>query len=140
MKSNQFYCVKCKKKVICRDPILKIFHNKTRKCGVPALEGKCKICNIKIYKFVKEQDAEKYTFSSKKKKEKFHKCKKSLKKKSLKKKSLKKKSLKKKSLKKKSLKKKSPKKKSVKKSPKKKSVVKKMTPKKSPKMKSVVKK
>ena len=120
MKSNQFYCVKCKKKVICRDPILKIFHNKTRKCGVPALEGKCKICNIKIYKFVKEQDAEKYTFSSKKKKEKFHKCKKSLKKKSLKKKS--------------------PKKKSVKKSPKKKSVVKKMTPKKSPKMKSVVKK
>lgn len=49
MKTNEFFCVKCKNHVSCADKNIKM---KTLKNGRPALTGKCN-CGTKLFKFVK---------------------------------------------------------------------------------------
>ena len=54
MKTNEFYCVKCRKivKVTGENICLKYFNNK--KIGkVPALRAVCKKCDTNLTKFVK---------------------------------------------------------------------------------------
>lgn len=55
MKPNQFYCVKCKKKVELPASDVKIVSLKNKKRGtVKAATGKCKRCGTKVFKFVKK--------------------------------------------------------------------------------------
>lgn len=56
MKENQFYCVKCHKKVEIPASELHLKMIKNRKSGsIPALVGKHKACGTKCVKFVKKE-------------------------------------------------------------------------------------
>ena len=56
MKSNQFYCVKCKSKVMCEDKHIQM---KKLRNGKPALKSSCRKCTITVVKFIKESDVKK---------------------------------------------------------------------------------
>ncbi len=56
MKSNQFYCVKCKSKVMCEDKNIQM---KKLRNGKPALKSSCRKCTTTVFKFIKESDAKK---------------------------------------------------------------------------------
>lgn len=56
MKSNQFYCVKCKSKVMCEDKHIQM---KKLRNGKPALKSSCRKCTITVFKFIKESDVKK---------------------------------------------------------------------------------
>lgn len=53
MKTNQFYCVKCKCKVSLHDSHIAVTTLKNKR---PALTGKCGKCDTKLCKFVKAAD------------------------------------------------------------------------------------
>ena len=56
MKENQFYCVKCHKKVEIPASEVHLTMIKNRKTGsIPALVGKHKACGTKCVKFVKRE-------------------------------------------------------------------------------------
>lgn len=60
MKTNQFYCVSCRKKVsILSDNICLKYINNSRVGKIPALKGECNKCDTKLTKFVKRDDAKK---------------------------------------------------------------------------------
>lgn len=57
LKRNEFYCVKCRKRMTCKneDMCVKIYKNK--KTGeTPALRGVCSKCGTNLTKFVKRDD------------------------------------------------------------------------------------
>lgn len=56
MKSNQFYCVKCKSKVMCEDKHIQM---KKLRNGKPALKSSCRKCGTTVFKFIKQSDAKK---------------------------------------------------------------------------------
>jgi hypothetical protein len=56
MKSNQFYCVKCKSKVMCEDKHIQM---KKLRNGKPALKSSCRKCGTTVFKFIKLSDAKK---------------------------------------------------------------------------------
>mgnify|MGYP006293895027 CR=1 FL=1 len=56
MKSNQFYCVKCKSKVMCENKHIQM---KKLRNGKPALKSSCRKCATTVFKFIKESDAKK---------------------------------------------------------------------------------
>ena len=62
MRSNEFFCVKCRN--IVRKPPSEIcsarIKNVKRVDGVPVLYSFCKICNTNLVKFVKETNLEKF--------------------------------------------------------------------------------
>jgi len=56
MKQNQFYCVKCRRKVTANpdDMYVKIYKNKRMYDGqAPALKSHCKSCATNLTKFIK---------------------------------------------------------------------------------------
>lgn len=55
MKSNQFYCVACKKKVMCDSKDTCVTKTKN---GRSALKSKCR-CGCKLYKFISDASAPK---------------------------------------------------------------------------------
>lgn len=59
MKERQFYCVLCRKKVMCpaEDIHFKMLKNKKIKGGMPALKCGCQKCGTRLTKFVKRKDA-----------------------------------------------------------------------------------
>lgn len=61
MKERQFYCVSCRRKVMCPadDIHFKIIKNKRIKGGMPALKSVCNKCDTRLTKFVKRKDASK---------------------------------------------------------------------------------
>ena len=64
MKSNEFYCVKCRctVKLDAEDVCVVYLKNSRRKSGkMPALRGNCRDCDCKMTKFIKEDDAKKMT-------------------------------------------------------------------------------
>ncbi len=65
MKSNEFYCVSCKDKVICNAKDIRVAKLKN---GKPALKSKCK-CGCNLTKFIKASSVVKYKskFKSKRK-------------------------------------------------------------------------
>ncbi len=56
MKTNEFYCVKCKDKVHLQDHHIKCTTLKNKR---PALKGKCSNCKTNVCKFVKAVDEKK---------------------------------------------------------------------------------
>lgn len=64
MKQNQFYCVKCRKKKMCKssDMGIKVYANKRMKGGkAPALKCACPACGTNMTKFIKHDDQSKLT-------------------------------------------------------------------------------
>ena len=62
MLENQFFCVKCRKKVMCdkKDICLGKIKNKKRKSGyADVLKSKCKKCGVKLFRLVKKDDVPK---------------------------------------------------------------------------------
>lgn len=60
MKTNQFYCVSCRKKVIVSADDICVKYIKNSRVGrIPALKGECSKCDTKLTKFVKRDDAKK---------------------------------------------------------------------------------
>ncbi len=54
MKQNQFYCVKCRKKVtVPTNDICHVNLKSRKRKKIPALVGYCKKCECDLYKFVK---------------------------------------------------------------------------------------
>lgn len=60
MKDQEFYCVKCRKKVHlpAKEIGVVFFHNKKRG-EIPALMGHCRQCDTKVTKFIKESQVPK---------------------------------------------------------------------------------
>lgn len=62
MKVNEFYCVKCRKKVSLKPENIcfQYLKNKNMKTGkMPSLKGICHKCDINLTKFIKHDDAKK---------------------------------------------------------------------------------
>lgn len=57
MKQTEFYCVKCRKAVNIADK--SDIRLRTLKNGKHALVSKCRKCDTKLFKFVKEDDVKK---------------------------------------------------------------------------------
>jgi len=55
MLERQFYCVKCRKKVVvpAEDVCVKTYKNKRIRGGSPALVARCAKCDTKVTKFIK---------------------------------------------------------------------------------------
>jgi hypothetical protein len=55
LKENEFYCVKCRKRVKSHedDICVKIYRNKKIKGGVPVLVSSCNKCDTNLNKFIK---------------------------------------------------------------------------------------
>ena len=66
MKSNEFYCVKCKSHRMCHDKHISMVTLKNKR---HALKSKCSSCDTKIFKFIKMSDKSKlaHKFGSPKK-------------------------------------------------------------------------
>ena len=56
MKTNEFYCVKCKDKVHLLDHHIKCTTLKNKR---PVLKGKCSSCKTNVCKFIKASDEQK---------------------------------------------------------------------------------
>ena len=56
MKTNQFYCVKCRDKVQLQDSNITCATLKNKR---PALRGKCSTCKTNVCKFIKASDEQK---------------------------------------------------------------------------------
>ena len=68
MKTNEFYCVKCRKIVKINSSDICVTSIKNKKVGtLPALKGYCKKCDVNLTKFVKVSEKEKLV-------KKFNKC------------------------------------------------------------------
>ena len=64
MKSNEFYCVSCKDKVMCHTKDIRVAKLKN---GKPALKSKCN-CGCNLTKFIKVSSVTKYKSKFKSKK------------------------------------------------------------------------
>ena len=56
MRSNEFYCVKCKSQRMCHDNHISVVTMKNKR---PALKAKCPSCSTKVFKFMKMSDESK---------------------------------------------------------------------------------
>jgi len=58
MKKQEFYCVKCRSKVMCKQNNIKIelVHNRKVKGGIPALRCKCPKCSTQMTKWEKREN------------------------------------------------------------------------------------
>ena len=63
LKQQEFYCVKCRKrvKIDSDDMGVDIFKNGQTGMKVPALVGECKLCNTTVVKFIKHDDQDRFT-------------------------------------------------------------------------------
>ena len=60
MKTNQFYCVKCRKAVTVNQDYICFKYLKNKKIGkIPSLKAECSKCDTILTKFVKHDDATK---------------------------------------------------------------------------------
>ena len=60
LKQNQFYCVKCRKRVTSHPDDICVKNIRNRKTGsIPALKSECPKCGTKLFKFSKRKDATK---------------------------------------------------------------------------------
>tara|TARA_Y100000389_G_C17345012_1_gene455384 strand:+ start:86 stop:313 length:228 start_codon:yes stop_codon:yes gene_type:complete len=59
LKQKEFYCVKCRKRVLADDICVQMLKNKKVKGGVPTLSGYCNNCDTLLYKFIKHADKSK---------------------------------------------------------------------------------
>lgn len=61
LKVNEFYCVKCRKRVKLpkANMCVKMVHNSKR--TVPTLIGHCEKCDCKLHKFIKNSDVSEMT-------------------------------------------------------------------------------
>ena len=60
MKSNEFYCVKCRKIVKVGNDVICFTFIKNKRVGkIPALKAECNKCETNLTKFVKVDDVEK---------------------------------------------------------------------------------
>ena len=62
MRQNQFYCVACARKVTVKpeDICITTIRNKKRRGGVPTMVGWCNKCECELYKFIKDDDKQRY--------------------------------------------------------------------------------
>ena len=72
MRNNEFYCVKCKGKVMCNPSAIKSI---VLKNGRPAVTCKCNRCGTKVFKIVSGASKKKSVRKSKKKSRKSRKMK-----------------------------------------------------------------
>ena len=66
LKPNQFYCVKCRRRVTVEPSTMcvKVYRNRRTNASIPALRAECKHCDTKLTKFIavakKDRYVEKY--------------------------------------------------------------------------------
>jgi hypothetical protein len=54
LKSDEFYCVKCRKRQIGDKITLKIYNNNYKRKAIPMLKSKCPKCGTNMNKFTKK--------------------------------------------------------------------------------------
>ena len=61
MNKNQFYCVKCRKRVTLNADDIRItsFNNKKVGRKIPAMVGNCRSCDTRVSKFIPVDDKDK---------------------------------------------------------------------------------
>jgi hypothetical protein len=61
LKQEEFYCVKCRKRVKGDDICIKTFKNKKSFGGIPTMMASCKKCDTSVYKFIKHSAKDRLT-------------------------------------------------------------------------------
>jgi len=63
MNINQFYCVKCRKRVTLKPDDIRIARFNNKKVGrkIPAMVGNCRSCDTTVCKFIPVDDENKLT-------------------------------------------------------------------------------
>ena len=63
MNINQFYCVKCRKRVTLKPDDIRIARFNNKKVGrkIPAMVGNCRLCDTTVCKFIPVDDENKLT-------------------------------------------------------------------------------